>query len=130
MLFTRNASSHMNVCPGGSLFCSGYKPPGCVFKSPGNWSKAFLKAGVRASREELRGYSRGEVLPMGPMCHCHCYFSSEPVLPLLCSMILKSWNHQMWFSHYWQHGKIEPVCRSYQRDCKVINPECWIPSYL
>lgn len=112
-----------------SLFCSGYKPPGCVFNSSGIWSKAFLKADVRASREELRGYSKGEVLPTGPVCHCRCYFSSEPDLPLLCYMILKSWNHQMWFSHYWQHGNIETVCRSYQRDCKVIIPEC-ILSYL
>lgn len=40
-----------------------------------------------------------------------------------------SWNHQMWFSHYWQHGTIETVCRSYQRDCKVIISEC-VPSYL
>lgn len=91
-----------------------------------------LDADVRASREELRGYSKGEVLPMGPVCHCHCYFSSEPVLPLLCYMILKSWNHQMWFFHYWEHGNIEPVCRSYQRDCKVIipNAEFFLPIML
>jgi len=72
------------------MFCSGYKPPGCVFNSSGIRSKAFLKAYIRASREQLRGYCKGAVLPMGPMYHCHCYFSSEPgVLPLLCYTILK-----------------------------------------
>lgn len=111
-----------------SMFYSGYKPPGCVFNSSGTWSKAFLKAYVRASREQLRGYSKGEVSPTGPMYHCHCCFSSESgVLPLLCCMILKflkssdvvlslltAWNH-------WNSLQ--------KRDCKVIISEC-VPSYL
>lgn len=47
------------------MFCSGYKATSYVFKSSGIWSKAFLKAHIRASREQLRRDSKGEVFPTG-----------------------------------------------------------------